>query len=174
MKQILLTRGQVALVDDLDYDKLSKYKWHAQRNDSGGGYYARRSVSFEGLYDTDPSRLGKKRRLFVSMARQICGLCSEDPCVPDHKNRDSLDNQRHNLRVCTKQQNSQNQTRRTGGVSKYRGVTRHVSKWVVAIQGEYLGLYEDEKVAAKVYDAAAKARYGEFAPEPNFPTEESC
>lgn len=46
MKNIWLTQGQVAIVDDEDYEKLSAYNWYAVK--FKGGFYARRSLSAHG------------------------------------------------------------------------------------------------------------------------------
>ena len=160
MKKIPLTQGQFTKVDDADYDRLVKFKWCAQKHESGG-FYANRWHVFEGLYDTDPSRLGRCKRVRVTMSRQIMGLCSEDSHIVDHRNRDKLDNRRENLRICTFQQNTQN---RKSGKLKYTGVfpTRY-GRWYAMCQNKYIGTYKDEKQAAGAYDEAAKACYGEFA-----------
>ena len=87
----------------------------------------------------------------------------------DHINGDRLDCRRENLRLATKAQNCQNSIKRTVGTSKYKGVCWHkgVEKWQVSIRinGElkYLGIYEDEEFAARVYDCAAHKYFGEFA-----------
>ena len=62
MKQIQLTQGKVALVDDLDYDWLSQWKWYAHKEYGECFYAVRHSYQREG-----------KRRL-IPMHRQILGL----------------------------------------------------------------------------------------------------
>ncbi len=63
-----------------------------------------------------------------------------------------------NCRWVTRSINSLNTRKSKGSSSQYRGVFWHkrASKWMSAIHTEagqkYLGLYEDEKEAAHVYD----------------------
>lgn len=40
MKEIPLTRGHVALIDDEDYERVSLYKWYARPNGKGSSIYA--------------------------------------------------------------------------------------------------------------------------------------
>lgn len=90
----------------------------------------------------------------------------------DHRNGDTLDNRRSNLRLCTHAQNIRNQRHRTDGVSRYRGVLKSRGRWVARIKVDYrqihLGTYEHEHDAALVYDVAARKHFGDFA-RPNFP-----
>src|ERR1035437_2353458 len=90
MKTIPLTQGQVALVDDSDFEELTKYRWYARRN-KNGAFYAARSCP-----------VPRGRKLYMHRAL-LLGV----PEV-DHVNRNTLDNQRHNLRPATHSQNLHN------------------------------------------------------------------
>lgn len=148
MKEIPLTKGKVALVDDGDYDELMKYSWYA--NECGHGkelYYARRG--------------GKAR---ISMHNQIMGFPTSQV---DHIDKDGLNNQRENLRIGTHAQNLAN-TGPRGGSSKYKGVYKtETGKWksVIMVNNKRysLGHFSDEGEAAIAYDAKAVELLGEFA-----------
>ena len=48
MKEIQLTQGKVALVDDEDYERVNQFKWHAHRN--GNTVYAKRNIAINGKW----------------------------------------------------------------------------------------------------------------------------
>jgi hypothetical protein len=90
--------------------------------------------------------------------------------VVDHRNRNGLDNQKHNLRLCTNAKNIRNRT--AYGKSKYLGVTPYIRcgkyqyfKAMIYADGKsyYLGNYKSEETAAKAYDTAAAKFFEEFA-----------
>lgn len=91
----------------------------------------------------------------------------------DHRDGNGLNNRRSNLRPCTNSQNQQNRKTVVGQV-QYRGVTRSTRKTTIfaqiKLEGQaiYLGSFPDAISAAKAYDKAAVAYFGEFA-NPNFP-----
>lgn len=157
MKEILLTRDKVALVDDADYNWLNQWKWHAHIN-SSGIFYAVRSSSFKD---------GKCHE--ISMAREILGLKYKDKRQADHRNHNTLDNRQHNLRICTHQKNQMNQEHRLGTASKFKGVTwnKRKKKWLARIQiggkPKFLGYWNLEELAALAYDMVAIREFGEFA-----------
>jgi hypothetical protein len=161
MREIPLTHGKVALVDDQDYESLAKHKWHARR--SGATFYARRNA-----------RLPDGRWSMAYMHREIFG--ADLGVEVDHWNRNGLDNQRENLRSCTHSENQSNSWKRPGLSSRFRGVSwrRDCRKWQVHIrlgpktrQGRArsvcLGLFVDEGSAAHAYDVAARGAFREFA-----------
>lgn len=152
MKQIKLTRGKFAIVDDADYDWLNQYKWCVYKPPTGG-FYAKRKA------------LGKT----ILMHRFILGLTPGDKRHSDHIDHNTLDNRRSNLRICSCQENHRNRKKRPNTSSVYKGVSWHsqAKEWQVHIQKDgkrkSLGLFRDEKEAALAYNKAAKNLYGEFA-----------
>ena len=132
-----------SLVDDNDFEKLSKYNW------SYSNGYAERVVT-------------KKR---IKMHRVI--MNTPDEMETDHINGDKLDNRKENLRICTHAENQMNVGKQKNNTSGYKGVLKSGSKWnsVIMLNGKsiYLGRSEDKVYLAKLYDEAAKKYYGEFA-----------
>lgn len=92
----------------------------------------------------------------------------------DHRNLDTLDNSRTNLRVATPSQNAQNRGKSTRNTSGYKGVSyrKRTGLYEVAIKVNgtpmFLGSVLDPAVGGRMYDEAAKKYFGEFA-NLNFP-----
>lgn len=151
MKEILLTKSKVALVDNWEYERLRKHSWHASlyRNT----YYA---LTGNG-----------KTQARVKMHHLVL------PLLPglevDHIDGNGLNNQRENLRLCTSSQNSMNQRPQLGTTSRYKGVCwdKARNKWeakiVVKNKTIHLGRFKVEKDAALVYNVAAIKYFGQFA-----------
>lgn len=154
-KQIPLTRGQYALVDDDDFERISQSKWYCKAD----GYAARKDWS-----------TGEPKQVY--MHRQI--LNAPDGVMVDHINANRLDNRRSNLRLVNSIQNSRRQSPMKGTTSEYKGVSFYQDQWYVRIhvdgKSRYYGRYREEKLAARVYDYAASKHYGEYA-RINFPDE---
>lgn len=159
MKMIPLTRGKVALVDDADFEATNAFKWHAMRT-APGVYYAARTQ-----YD-----LVTKKKSMVLMHRQI--MNPPKGVDVDHEHRDRLDNQKSNLRLCSRSQNlaaipTLGRWRGRVKTCKFRGVAKHSSGWTaqISVQGKkkHLGCFSLPEDAARAYDAAARERSGEFA-----------
>ena len=93
--------------------------------------------------------------------------------IVDHRNGNTLDNCRLNLRICAQAENTINRKSK-GGASRFKGVwlEKRRGKWVAEIRlngkRKHIGTFVDEIEAAKAYDAAARKTHGEFATL-NFP-----
>ena len=153
MKEILLTNGGKAIVDEEDYLALNKFKWHGNEGITGRVYAKRKTK----LSDNRPEKI-------IYMHRQI--LCFPDRYVIDHINGDSLDNRRSNLRLCTHSENIRNSKNsrqiHSGG---YRGVSyyKRLNKWRVKVKQLTVGYFESKELAALAYNEKAREIYGEYA-----------
>lgn len=153
MKIIWLSKGQFTLVDDEDYERLSRFKWYARK--SKNTFYATR-------------RLGKHGD-HIQMHRDIVGINEYPKLFADHEDHNGLNNQRDNLRVATRSQNNAN--KKAIGVSIYLGVFYNkqcVNKpWYSRIRKNkktrHLGYFANEMEAAIAYNNAAIKIHGEFA-----------
>lgn len=87
----------------------------------------------------------------------------------DHKNGDTLDNRRSNLRICSTAENVRNSVKISRNTSGYKGVSflRRTSKWKVTItvngDHKHLGYFSTREAAAMAYNVAAEKYFGEFA-----------
>lgn len=159
-REVPLTRGLVALVDDEDYERVvSLGSWCAQPSKSSyGGWYAHKGIKRDGRWTTI-----KMHTLITGWARV------------DHIDHDGLNNRRDNLRPSTRGQNAANERKRSDGTtSRYKGVgwDKQSAKWRARIMVNQnrvtLGFYVDELEAAFAYDRAAFAAWGNYA-HLNFP-----
>ncbi len=154
MKLIPLTRGKFAQVDDDDFERLSKFRWHAAPD--GATFYAARGI-----------RLPGNRTEIFRMHRDIMNPPSG--MMVDHIDHDGLNNQKSNLRSCTKSQNMRNRRgAQKNSKSGYRGVVlqKRTGRWLANIQFDgkliFLGTYDSILDAASSYSTANKKYFGEF------------
>ncbi len=153
MKKIPLTQGKYALVDDEDYGWLMQWKWGAHH--SMGRYFASAWVLVDGA-----KRSMKMHRLILN---------APEGEEVDHKNNNALDNRRQNIRICSRSENMRNRPPSIRNKSGYKGVfwSKSYKKWHVKIRAsvkqETVGYSFCLIKAAKMYDAAAKKAFGDFA-----------
>ena len=163
-RRIYLGENEYTIVEPADYYKFSKYKWILSGN--GHNLYAVREV-----------KIGPRNTKKSYLHREI--IKPRKGKLVDHRNNDSLDNRRSNLRQATHSQNAINRPKTNAKTSsKYRGVYRDKRRrrWRAAIRWEHKGLhvkktlgwFKNEIDAAKAYDKAAKKYHKDFA-RLNFP-----
>lgn len=150
MKEISLTKGKFAIVDDDDFEYLSQWKWFINTN----GYAQR----------TEGSR-GSQKKIYM---HRVINETPEDMST-DHINGNRLDNRRENLRSVTLRQNKLNSSKHTRNKTGYKGVSlqKNTGKYVAYIRvnnkGITIGTYSTVEEAAKAYNRAALHFFGEYA-----------
>ena len=145
MKEIQLTQGKVALVDDEDYEWLNQWKWRYMQS-SKTGYAVRWSYG------------GTVRRKTILMHRLI--LDTPTSLEVDHIDHDGLNNQRYNIRNCTRLDNARNHSTMRNNTSGFTGVVwkQDMHKWVaqrtINKKFNYLGAYTTKEQAHQAYLAS--------------------
>lgn len=150
MKYLPLSQGFRAIVDNCDYKRSSKYKWHAEISKDKLRVYARTDMN------------GKKVRLH----RFIMDAKTNE--LIDHigGNSTTLDCRRKNLRRSNKSQNAANSKLSAKNTSGFRGVHFHpeTGKWrasvVINRKRKSLGLHESPQMASEIVEAERKIQWG--------------
>jgi hypothetical protein len=146
------------LIDDEDYIKIKDFKWHAW-NKKDDKYYVVASSTQKAQYHKHTVRM-----------HNIIMNCPEGMIV-DHKNRNTFDNRKENLRICTTGDNLKNRTKdlKKKYSSCYKGVcfekrrNHYIANIAVNKKNIYLGSFENEDQAAIAYNIAALKYHAEFA-----------
>lgn len=148
-----ISRGLFTSVDDCDFLLMQSRLWRAS------GTHAKPYV-----VSGDP-----KRSEQVYLHRLIMG--APPGLVVDHLDDNGLNNQRHNLRLCTHRENiARCNTANKPSATRLRGVFPNTgcATFTARLGRHYLGSFRSVEDAARAYDQAAKAEYGRFA-NLNFP-----
>ena len=142
MNRVKLTQGKYALVDDEDFEWLNQWKWcfshgYAQTRSRGKKEYMHRMI------------LGAPKHRFV-----------------DHINRDGLDNQRCNIRLCTVADNQHNRIENRNNTTGYKNIIRLGKKWRVGVMKDYKSytkVFENLGAAVLYRDRLIERLHGNFA-----------
>jgi len=148
LREIELTKGYLARIDNDDYERVSQYLWCAFET----------GIRIKRVYGVRKAS-GNRRNIFLHRF-----ILNAPPGIQvDHIDRNGLNCQRSNLRLATSKQNGAN-SRKIIGVSGYRGVEPYPNgKWRARAQETHIGVFETPEDAASAHDKHAKEIWGEFA-----------
>lgn len=148
--KVKLTKGKEAVIDNLDFDLISKYKWRYGFGGMGGEY----AVTGNG-----------KGSPTIRMHRLILG--AKKGQIIDHVDGNGLNNMRKNLRIVSSLESSQNKGIYKNNTVGQKGVYLHRGKFEARIMVNdkriYLGRFDTAKEAGVVYRQAELKYFGEFA-----------
>lgn len=149
MKKIPLTQGKYALVDDKDFEELSKFKWYFN-----SGYVVR-----SGYKNGKRFRLRMHRVILKAKIGEVC----------DHINGNALDNRCTNLRICLQSENMRNRKKNGNNTSGVKGIywDKESNSWRAQIQVNgkkiSIGRFSNLKNARVAYREVARKVHGNFA-----------
>ena len=147
---IPLSKGQVALIDKEDLDKVNDCGWYATYDKVGKTFYAK-----TGTHGTR-----------IPMHRLILNA-NEDQTV-DHSDHNGLNNRKKNIRLCTQSQNCMNKRGQLNNSSGYKGVSYHKrkNKYQATIMANrkqmYIGSFCTASEAHVAYQKKAQELFGSF------------
>ncbi len=150
-RKIELTRGFEAIIDDEDFDRVSKYKWRANVTESGT--YA----------VTWMRRTGGKGR-HVYLHRFLLGFPAGS--LIGFANGNRLDCRRENLKFTTRSKSQINRSRSLSNQNGFKGVSlvKKTNKYKAYIRYRgvliHLGMFDTANDAALAYNEKAVELYG--------------
>lgn len=156
MKEIQLSKGLIALIDDSDFEAVSIYKWFACRT-------SKRSKTHYAFRNT----LKNGKRSTQTMHRFILQAVDSKIHV-DHINGDGLDNRRSNIRLASQSNNMKNRGASKNNILNIKGVSfdkkRNMFMARLNLNGDkiWLGRFKTAEEASRVYEMKAKEVFGEF------------
>lgn len=149
-KELPLSQGLTAIVDDDDYDRLAIYKWSADKR-KRTVYAVRRLRTPKG-----------KKQCKVYLHHQILPLAPG--MIIDHIDGNGLNCRKTNLRAASVRLNAANRTSfEFIGVSWHKGAGKWQARIKINYKEIYLGLFGTREAAAAAYNKAAIKYNGEFA-----------
>lgn len=158
--------GKTLYLDEESSFLLTAYDWYLEQQPNGHIYFMSTYVQQDGT----PIRI-KLHRLIAGATCIKDGIVYNSKYSVDHKNRDTLDNTKDNLRLCTKSQNAMNSKIPSDNTSGYKGVSwkKDKRKWkaylTVNKKQIHLGYFSAIEDAAKARINGARLAFGEFFAE---------
>ena len=163
MELVPLTQGKFAIVDAADFARINKHNWCYIDSKKQRGGYARRRAS---------KKLGEHGSM-ISMHYQVLNLKPRPGVTIDHKNNNTLDNRKRNLRLANAMQQAQNKRTRSDtkharlkGVSRVRDRNGIPKYWVASVQfngvRKHLGVFKTAQLAHRAYKKEARKLFGAF------------
>jgi len=137
-------------IDDADYDMVSQYRWAYRKCGTGGHHY---------IYRMGGGKEIPLHRILLSVRSGY---------MVDHRDGNTCNNKRANLRECTKITNARNAKRASNNTSGYKGVSwnKGKNKWKAYInyggRQIFLGYYDKVLDAYGAYCQAGHELFGEF------------
>ena len=151
MKELKIENSsRFAVVDDEDFERLSKYKWYT-------------TLPSDNIIRTEEKFYVTKN---YSLASEVM---RRDSVMFDHADKNPFNNLKENLRETTYSQNNHNRGKRKNTSSKYVGVCWNKQKKIwqayISINGNkiHLGFHKEEKNAAIAFNKEAEKLFGKFA-----------
>jgi hypothetical protein len=154
-------KGYDVLIDDEDYILIKDYKWSADPR-----------LGKDAVYFKCYTGGGKKHSKHIYLHRLIAG--AREPSrgnnrknnVVDHKNLNTLDCRKENLRICTHKKNTRNRRGKRGRLlpTGVRQASKNRYEARICANGheKYLGCFKNIEDASMAYRRAAKRIYRDF------------
>lgn len=142
-------------LEDLERVINFPYTWFAKYNHTNNEYYVVASVYHQDLQQSRP----------IFLHQFLMDANGKDV---DHKNNNTLDNRKSNMRIVEESNNSKNRkSRNKNNKSGYRNVSFYKGKWIVQMQidgkNKKIGSFDDVHEAGKFAEEMRQKYYGEFA-----------